>query len=211
MESESQNFFSPRTGMGNNEDRSSFPGQKGIVIWMTGLSGSGKSTIAERVEEHLKASSKVVFRLDGDDLRSGINKDLGFSEADRTENIRRAAHIAALFRKAGIIVLCSFISPTQKMRDMARSIIGPGHFIEVYVKAGRAACAKRDPKGLYRANTQGLTGVSSPYEEPKSPDILLDTEVLSIGDSVDLVVCAILRSIDESLSNRDPKHSDDNQ
>ncbi|MDD4096142.1 MAG: adenylyl-sulfate kinase [Oscillospiraceae bacterium] len=191
----------PRPGEVTYEDRCFVLGQKGIVIWLTGLSGSGKSTISEAVEKHLNRSSKVVFRLDGDDLRSGINSDLGFSESDRTENIRRVAHIASLFQKAGIIVLCSFISPMSKMREMARSIVGAEHFIEVYVRAEKEVCAQRDPKGLYQSNTAGLTGVSSPYEEPESPDIILDTEILSVDDCVERVVEELNR---ECIFNLDP-------
>lgn len=191
MERNERGPIFPRQGEVTCEDRLTVLGQKGVVIWLTGLSGSGKSTIAEAVEKHLNTASKAAFRLDGDDLRSGINSDLGFSKSDRTENIRRAAHIASLFRDAGIIVLCSFISPMREMRDMARSIIGSEHFIEVYVKAGREVCAKRDPKGLYRANTAGLSGVSSPFEEPESPDIVLDTEILTINDCVERIIAKL--------------------
>ncbi|MGD9900357.1 MAG: adenylyl-sulfate kinase [Calditrichaceae bacterium] len=173
------------------EDRCRLLNQKGLVVWFTGLSGSGKSTIAVELERRLIQSGKAVYRLDGDNVRHGLNADLGFSDADRDENIRRIAEVAALFKDAGLITLVSFISPFQKMRDFARERAGKDHFIEVYVKADLKTCAERDPKGLYKKAQNGevanFTGISSPYEEPQSPDILLDTDLLSVSEAVEMV------------------------
>lgn len=162
--------------------------QKGLIVWFTGLSGSGKSTIAVELEKELNARGKAVYRLDGDNIRHGLNSNLGFSEDDRNENIRRIAETAALFKDAGLITLVSFISPYKKMREFAREKIGKDNFIEVYVKASPETCAKRDPKGLYKRAAQGeidnFTGVSSPYEEPKAPDLIIDTTQLTLKESV---------------------------
>lgn len=162
--------------------------QKGLIVWFTGLSGSGKSTIAVELEKELNAREKAVYRLDGDNIRHGLNSNLGFSEDDRNENIRRIAETAALFKDAGLITLVSFISPYKKMREFAREKIGKDNFIEVYVKASPETCAKRDPKGLYKRAAQGeidnFTGVSSPYEEPKAPDLIIDTTQLTLKESV---------------------------
>ncbi|MCG8485303.1 MAG: adenylyl-sulfate kinase, partial [Clostridia bacterium] len=131
------------------EDRCENLKQPGLVVWFTGLSGSGKSTIAVEAEKELIKQGKVVYRLDGDNIRHGLNCDLGFSEEDRAENIRRIAEVAALFKDACLITLISCISPYEKMRQFAKKTIGEGHFIEVYVKADIETCMKRDPKGLY--------------------------------------------------------------
>lgn len=174
------------------EDRCKNLGQKGIVVWFTGLSGSGKSTIAVEVERELIKAGKAVYRLDGDNIRHGLNSDLGFSEEDRNENIRRIAEVAALMKEAGLITLASFISPFQRMRDFACEKAGQESFIEIYVKADVETCAKRDPKGLYDKAKQGeidnFTGISSPYEEPKNPDLVIDTTKLSIQESVQKVL-----------------------
>ncbi|MGM0502371.1 MAG: adenylyl-sulfate kinase, partial [Bacillota bacterium] len=169
------------------QDRCKNLGQQGKVIWFTGLSGSGKSTIAVEVEKQLLQQGKAVYRLDGDNIRHGLNSDLGFSAEDRDENIRRIAEIAALFRDAGLIVLASFISPYQEMRDFARKR-AKGDFVEVYVKADVETCANRDPKGLYKKAKSGeidnFTGVSAPYEIPENPELIVDTAELSIKESV---------------------------
>ncbi|MCL6590472.1 MAG: adenylyl-sulfate kinase [Firmicutes bacterium] len=174
------------------EERCANLKQRGLVIWFTGLSGAGKSTIAVEVEKALLQQGKVAYRLDGDNIRRGLNSDLGFSEADRNENIRRITEVAALFKDAGVITLVAFITPFQKMRDGARERIGPESFIEIYVKAGLATCAARDPKGLYAKARQGeianFTGITSEYEEPRHPDLVIDTEQLTIDESVTQVM-----------------------
>ena len=177
------------------EDRCRVLKQRGLVVWFTGLPGSGKSTIAVEVEKELNRQGKAVYRLDGDNIRHGLNCDLGFSEADRNENIRRVAEVAALFKDAGLIVLVAFISPYKKMREFARERVGKESFIEVYVKADIGTCAGRDPKGMYEKAIKGeikdFTGVSSPYEEPEKPEVVVDTRVLSVDASVKLVLDAI--------------------
>lgn len=158
-------------------DRAAQRGVKPCVIWFTGLSGSGKSTIAGFLEEALFARKTPCYLLDGDNIRHGLNSDLGFSEADRTENIRRISEVAALFVDAGGIVLSAFISPFKADRAQARSRVGEGEFIEVFVDTPIDECEKRDPKGLYAKARAGeiahFTGISSPYEAPESPEICL--------------------------------------
>ena len=172
-------------------------GQKGMVIWFTGLSGSGKSTIAVEVEKELFKKGFAVYRLDGDNIRFGLNNDLGFSAEDRTENIRRIGEVAALFADAGLITLASFISPYQAGRDTARRAAGEDNFKEIYVKADIETCAKRDPKGLYEKAKNGeidnFTGISAPYEEPVNADLVVDTAELSLEKSVEKVLAVILK------------------
>ncbi|MBP7175257.1 MAG: adenylyl-sulfate kinase [Thermoclostridium sp.] len=179
------------------EDRENLLGQRGLVVWLTGLSASGKSTIAAEVERVLNGMGRAVYRLDGDNVRFGLNSDLGFSEADRMENIRRIAEVCALFQDAGLIVLACFISPLKSMRQMARDKAKPG-FLEVYVKAGLEACAQRDPKGLYKKAMMGeikeFTGVSAVYEEPETPELVLDTEKHSLEECAKQLVCAIVNA-----------------
>jgi adenylylsulfate kinase len=174
------------------EDRCKVLGQKGLVVWFTGLSGSGKSTVAVEVERRLNETGKAVYRLDGDNIRHGLNADLVFSKADRDENIRRIAEVASLFKDAGIIVLVCLISPYRQMRRFAREKIGNDGFIEVYVKADLKTCEERDPKGLYQKARQReipvFTGVSDPYEEPVNPDLVLDTVRLTPDDAAAAVV-----------------------
>jgi len=158
--------------------------QTGQVLWFTGLSGAGKSTIAIELEKMLIDEGKAVYRLDGDNIRSGLNRDLGFTPEERDENIRRVAELAALFKDAGLITLVSFISPYQEKRDFARQRVGDDYFQEIYVKADIETCEKRDPKGLYeqarRGEIDNFTGISAPYEEPENPELVLDTEELSV-------------------------------
>lgn len=149
--------------------------QRGLVVWFTGLSGSGKSTIAVELEKMLNEAGKAVYLLDGDNIRCGINSDLGFSDEDRNENIRRIGEIAALFRDSGMITLVSFISPFRAMRQFAREKAGEGNFIEVYVSTDFETCRQRDPKGLYQKEIRNFTGKDSSYEEPLHPEIVLDT------------------------------------
>ncbi len=165
--------------------------QSAKVIWFTGLSGSGKTTLASNLEKELFFHRYFCQVLDGDNIRTGINNNLGFSEVDRLENIRRIAEVSKLIINTGMITICSFISPTDEIRTMARTIIGEEDFIEVFLNAPLEACEKRDVKGLYKRARAGeikdFTGISSPFEAPKNPDVEIDTSVVSIKDSVDLI------------------------
>jgi adenylyl-sulfate kinase len=160
---------------------------RGCVVWLTGLSGSGKSTIAVEVEKILFDAGCSVYLLDGDNVRHGLNKDLGFSPQDREENIRRIGELAKLFRNAGFIVLTAFISPYKKDRLASRVLLDKNDFIETYVKCSLVECIRRDPKGLYKKALAGIipdfTGISAPYEEPESPELIINTEELSIEES----------------------------
>jgi adenylylsulfate kinase len=160
-------------------------GQKSKLIWFTGLSGSGKSTVANAVEEELHKMGKLTYLLDGDNLRFGLNGDLGFSIEDRSENIRRIAEVGKLFLDSGAITLCTFVSPTRDMRNLVRETVGDD-FIEVYVKCGIETCKERDPKGLYKKAMAGeisdFTGIDSPYEEPESPELVLETDRQSVEE-----------------------------
>jgi len=162
-------------------------GQTPCVLWLTGLSGAGKSTIADRVEAALQARGRHTYLLDGDNVRHGLNRDLGFSDADRVENIRRVAEVARLMADAGLIVLVSFISPFASERAMARSLFAPGSFYEVFVDAPLAVTEARDPKGLYakarRGELANFTGIDSPYEPPRAPELRLDTDALSADEA----------------------------
>ncbi|MBL7787597.1 MAG: adenylyl-sulfate kinase [Chitinophagales bacterium] len=173
--------------------------QKALVLWMTGLSGSGKSTIAQALERQLYAQGYLTQVLDGDNLRTGINANLGFSEADRTENIRRIGEIAKLFLHCGIITICTFVSPTIAIREQAKSIIGNDDFIEVYVNAPLEVCEARDVKGLYKKARAGIikdfTGIDSPFEPPAAPDIVVKTAEMSIEAAVMAIYEAILPRI----------------
>ncbi|MBP6603550.1 MAG: adenylyl-sulfate kinase [Verrucomicrobiales bacterium] len=158
-------------------------GQSGAVIWMYGLSGSGKSTLANLLERRLHADGRLVKVLDGDNIRSGLNRNLGFSDDDRKENIRRVAEVAKLFAECGVITITSFITPNNELRALAREVIGGDDLLEVYVKASFETCAARDPKGLYAKVAAGevkqFTGKDSAFEEPDCPDLILDTEASS--------------------------------
>ncbi|HSJ98785.1 MAG TPA: adenylyl-sulfate kinase, partial [Myxococcota bacterium] len=163
-------------------------GQKGVTIWLTGLSGSGKSTVAVAAEEALVRRGRLAYVLDGDNVRHGLNKNLGFSPADRTENIRRIGEVAKLFTDAGVIVFTSFISPYRADRDLVRSIHDPGRFVEAYVSASVETCESRDVKGLYKKARAGeipeFTGISAPYEAPERPELVLDTNRQTVEESV---------------------------
>ena len=173
--------------------------QRARCLWLTGLSASGKSTVANLLERHLVTGGRHTYLLDGDNVRHGLNRDLGFTEADRVENIRRVAEVARLMVDAGLIVIASFISPFRSEREFARSLFEPDDFMEIFVDASVEVCARRDPKGLYARALKGeirnFTGVSSPYEPPESPDVHLDTEKLSPEQCVELVV----RRIEEKV------------
>lgn len=172
----------------NRSEQELLLNQKGKVLWFTGLSGSGKSTIAEGLERKLYAEGYFVKVLDGDNIRSGINKNLGFSLEDRKENIRRIAEVAKLFLDSGVIVLCSFVSPTRDIRALAKSIIGEKDFKEVFVDTPIEVCESRDVKGLYKkaraGEIKGFTGIDSPFEVPKNPTLVLKTENKSVEDCV---------------------------
>jgi len=162
--------------------------QKGKVLWFTGLSGSGKSTIAEALEKELYKNGYFVKVLDGDNIRSGINKNLGFSLEDRAENIRRIAEVAKLFLESGVIVLCSFVSPTIDIRQQAKEIIGAEDFNEIFVDTPLEVCESRDVKGLYKkarkGEIKGFTGIDSPFEIPENPALILKTTEMTVGHSV---------------------------
>lgn len=179
-------------------------GQKGIVVWFTGLSGSGKSTIAIELQKRLTEEGYVCYRLDGDNIRHGLNSDLGFGEEDRDENIRRIAEVAALFQDAGMITLVSFISPYEAMRSFAKSKVGEDSFFLVYVKASLETCVNRDVKGLYKKALAGevsdFTGVSAPYEEPEHPDLVLDTDANSLEECVDALFGIISKKAQREFS-----------
>ena len=167
-------------------------GHNSFVVWFTGLSGSGKSTLANAVAGRLYNDKVRNYVLDGDNIRHGLNKDLGFSEADRTENIRRIGEVAKLFVDSGQVVLTAFISPFQADRKIVRDLLEEKEFIEVYVKCPIDTCEQRDPKGLYVKARQGLikdfTGINSPYEEPENPELVIDTHSFSIEENVEQVI-----------------------
>ncbi|MBN2582469.1 MAG: adenylyl-sulfate kinase [Planctomycetes bacterium] len=173
-------------------DRGCLLGQRGCVVWLTGLSGSGKSTVARALESRLHEAGRLVFVLDGDNVRHGLNSDLGFSAADRDENIRRIGEVAALMAEAGLIVVTAFISPYREGRAGARKAVGPGRFLEVFLDTPLELCEQRDPKGLYRKARSGeleeFTGVDAPYERPESADLSLDTGRQDVGQCVEAMV-----------------------
>src|SRR5579864_134800 len=174
-------------GAVSRHEREQLLNQKGVTVWMTGLSASGKSTIACILEQMLLHKRKHAYRLDGDNIRMGLNKNLGFSAEDRAENIRRIGGVAKLFTDAGVIAITSFISPYKKDRDAARAGMKPAEFIEVYVHVSLEAAEKRDPKGLYKkaraGQIKGFTGIDDPYEAPEKPEIVIDTESTSAADA----------------------------
>jgi adenylylsulfate kinase len=177
-------------------DKESLLGQRGVMIWFTGLSGSGKSTIAIALERELHKRGLLCRILDGDNIRSGINNNLGFSEADRVENIRRIAEVSKLFIDTGIITIAAFISPNEEIRSMAADIIGRDDFLEIYVSTPIEECEKRDVKGLYakarRGEIKNFTGISAPFEAPSAPSLELDTSRLSLEESVNKLLELVL-------------------
>lgn len=176
-------------------EREALLNQKGVVLWFTGLSGSGKSTIANEVAYQLHQQGKMTYLLDGDNIRHGLNKDLGFSPEDRAENIRRISEVAHLFMDAGLITMTAFISPYSKDRNFCRALVGNDRFVEIFCKATLTTCEDRDPKGLYKKAREGLikdfTGINAPYEAPKNPEIVLDTDVLTIKESAQKVITTL--------------------
>jgi adenylyl-sulfate kinase len=171
------------------EEREQRLNQRGVTLWFTGLSASGKSTVAGALERRLFDDGHLVYWLDGDNVRMGLNGDLGFSPEDRTENIRRIAETAHLFNDAGLLVIAAFVSPYGADRENARKIIGEDRFCEVFISASLATCESRDPKGLYQKARDGIipqfTGVSAPYEAPENATIVLDTETSDVSACVD--------------------------
>lgn len=182
------------------EDKEKLLGQKSIVIWITGLSGSGKTTIAEGLELELHKRGYLTKLLDGDNVRTGINNNLKFSEEDRKENIRRIAEISKLFMMGGVILINCFISPTKEIRDQAKEIVGPKDFFEIFVNTPLEVCEKRDEKGLYAKARAGLiknfTGIDSPYENPENPDVEIRTTEISIDESVKRILDSLIPRIE---------------
>ena len=176
------------------EDKEKLLGQRGAVVWLYGMSGSGKSTIANAAEKALHQQGRMTTILDGDNLRTGLNQHLGFSDDDRRENIRRVAHVAKIFAQQGIVTLVSVITPRQELRDLARDIIGSDYY-EVFVKASYDLCEKRDVKGLYAKAATGeienFTGKDSQFEEPTKPDLIIETEGQEVADSVTTLLDAV--------------------
>lgn len=191
MESQSTNITWHNAKV-NKEDRRRMNGHKSAVLWFTGLSGAGKSTLAVEVEKRLHQRGIHSYILDGDNMRHGMNKNLGFSPEDRKENIRRIGEVSKLFVDAGAVVLSAFISPYQEDRDDVRALLEDGEFIEVYVKCSVEECENRDPKGLYEKARQGeiknFTGISAPYEAPKDPELVVETDQQTLEESVQQVI-----------------------
>lgn len=180
-------------------DKEALLGQRGLMLWMTGLSGSGKSTLAIAIERELQRRGILCRILDGDNIRSGINNNLGFSPADRRENIRRIAEVARLFVDTGIVTIAAFISPSEELRRMAAGIVGEEDFVEIYVSTPLSVCEERDVKGLYAKARRGeiseFTGISAPFEAPQSPALSIDTSARPLGDCVEDVLQLILPKI----------------
>ena len=180
-------------------DKEALLGQRGLMLWMTGLSGSGKSTLAIALERELQRRGILCRILDGDNIRSGINNNLGFSPADRRENIRRIAEVARLFVDTGIVTIAAFISPSEELRRMAAGIVGEEDFVEIYVSTPLRVCEERDVKGLYAKARRGeiseFTGISAPFEAPQSPALSIDTSARPLGDCVEDVLKLILPKI----------------
>jgi adenylylsulfate kinase len=174
------------------QDRTELNGHKSPVLWFTGLSGSGKSTITVELEKALFQKGVRTYRLDGDNIRHGLNNNLGFSPDDRKENIRRIGEVAKLMSDAGLLTLTAFISPYKEDREQVRDILNDGNFVEIYVKCSLEGCEARDPKGLYQkaraGEIKGFTGIDAPYEEPSNPELIIDTEQLSVEEAVDTIL-----------------------
>jgi bifunctional enzyme CysN/CysC len=180
----------------SREQHAALKNQTPAVLWFTGLSGAGKSTIANLVEKKLARMNRHTFLLDGDNVRHGLNRDLGFTDADRVENIRRVGEVAKLMTDAGLIVITAFISPFRSERDMVRSMMAPGEFIEVHIDTPLAAAEARDVKGLYKKARAGqlknFTGIDSPYEAPDAPEIRIDTTALTPDEAADAIIAKII-------------------
>lgn len=181
------------------ESREKLLQQKAKVFWLTGLSGSGKSTLAIGLQSELHKAGKLCYILDGDNMRAGLNSNLGFSEAERTENIRRIAEVAKLFSDAGVITICSFVSPTIQIRELAKNIIGQNDFHEVYINASLESCEKRDVKGLYKKARAGeikdFTGIHQPFEAPANPWLEIKTDKESYDNSLQVLSQNVFKEI----------------
>jgi adenylylsulfate kinase len=179
-------------GQVSRTEREKLLGQRGVTVWLTGLSGSGKSTVAVAAERRLADEGRLTYILDGDNIRQGLNSNLGFSPEDRSENIRRIGEVAKLFTDVGAIVFSSFISPYRADRDAVRVILSEGDFVEAYVAASLETCESRDVKGLYKKARAGeipeFTGISAPYEEPEKPELVIDTNAQTVDESVDVLI-----------------------
>lgn len=187
----SEPFIIPQNHSLSNHDRTLLLGNRSLVIWLTGLSGSGKSTLANELEQMLHKAGVLTYILDGDNVRSGLNSDLGFGERDRRENIRRIGEVAKLMSDAGVVVITAFISPFREDREMVRKMLGKDGFAEIYVKCPFEKCEERDVKGLYAKARNGeireFTGIDSPYEEPVDPELIIDTSVLKLDVSAKML------------------------
>ena len=194
-----ENIYPIYDRMMTRQDKESLLGQRGIMIWFTGLSGSGKSTVAMGVERELHAQGILCRILDGDNVRAGINNNLGFSAEDRIENIRRIAEIGKLFVQTGVVTLACFVSPTNDIRQMAREIVGKEDFLEVYISTPIEECERRDVKGLYararKGEVKNFTGISAPFEAPVSPDIDIDTSKIPLEESVKTLTDLIIKRV----------------
>jgi len=209
MEEKKSTNITWHNGSISRENRERLNGHKGVCLWYTGLSASGKSTIAMKVEEKLFERDISTFVLDGDNIRHGLNKNLGFSHEDRKENIRRIGEVSKLFVNAGTIVGTAFISPYREDRDSARELFDRGSFVEIYIKASLETCEKRDPKGLYKKAMAGeikeFTGISAPYEEPLNPELIIDTsKETDIEKNADKVISFLITN-GYILSQREAK------
>ena len=192
MEKKATNIYPIFDRMMSRDDKEQLLRQRGMMLWFTGLSGSGKSTVAIALERELHSRGLLCRILDGDNIRSGINNNLGFSAEDRVENIRRIAEVGRLFVDTGIITIAAFISPNNQLREMAADILGKDDFVEVFVSTPREECEKRDVKGLYakarRGEIKNFTGISAPFEAPEHPDITLDTSKLPVEESLKILL-----------------------
>ena len=188
----------PQTTAVDKRQRAAQKEQRAGVLWFTGLSGAGKSTLANQVERRLADAGRHTYLLDGDNVRHGLSRDLGFSDADRAENVRRAAEVAKLMVDAGLIVLVAFISPFRAERRMARGLVEPGEFVEIFVDTPLAVAEARDPKGLYKRARAGalprFTGIDSPYEAPERPELRIDTTTQSAADAAERIVAYLRQS-----------------
>lgn len=196
MEKKATNIYPIFDRMMSRDDKEQLLKQRSMMLWFTGLSGSGKSTVAIALERELHSRGLLCRILDGDNIRSGINNNLGFSAEDRVENIRRIAEVGRLFVDTGIITIAAFISPNNQLREMAAEIIGKDDFVEVFVSTPLEECEKRDVKGLYakarRGEIKNFTGISAPFEAPEHPDITLDTSKLPVEESVKILLDYVL-------------------
>lgn len=187
-----QKFIIPHKGIIRKQDRKTLNGHKSAILWFTGFSCAGKSTLAYKIEEKLFKHGLGAYVLDGDNVRTGLNKDLGFSEEDRKENIRRIGEVAKLFVDAGLIVMAAFISPYEKDRESVRSIVEDDEFVEIYVKCSLDVCERRDIKGFYKKARAGIiknfTGIDDPYEEPEHPEIVVETDKMTVEKSVEKIM-----------------------